>query len=365
MQAEDGVQTSGWFRGTETLAGHLVVVGILLGIAINSRPSGASPELGAMPTDQPLHATLFLNPTKQEDFSPSCKYSLTIPGPGNKVAAIWVMFDRERLIEDFAQDREVLSFTKAAHIAILLQGTCPGLLTSDNGDMNMEPKAGIGPALFEALGLLSSSTSHPELRRAPLIVQGFSGTGILAARIAAEYPGRIAAAILAAPGHFPPQTIDHVILSARARSIPELIIVGGEDSVAGTELPYRYFLRNRRQGAPWVFALANDQQHHFPTSAKRLILSWLTGVLSNRRSRHTDGKQQAARRNGWNTVISTTLGRTRDSYGKGVSKTLSVRIRPRATPTDSNDTTMGWVATNEAALEWLAFERLAQSHSED
>ena len=109
--------------------------------------------------------------------------------------------------------------------------------------MNMEPAEGLGPSLMRALAQFAQQTQHPELTKAKLIFLGFSGTGPLSGRFISEYPSRILAGILSAPGHFPPQGIDTVRLDRAAQQIPELIIAGGADDRSGTRLPYEYFLK--------------------------------------------------------------------------------------------------------------------------
>jgi pimeloyl-ACP methyl ester carboxylesterase len=98
--------------------------------------------------------------------------------------------------------------------------------------MNMNPSQGLGPALLRALDRFARTTKHPELSKAGLILLGFSGAGPLSARLIGDYPQRVIAAVLSAPGHEPPDGIDTIHLSREAQQVPELIIVGGADTVS-------------------------------------------------------------------------------------------------------------------------------------
>ena len=110
----------------------------------------------------------------------------------------------------------------------------------------MDPAEGLGPALLRALAQFARETGHAELSKAKLILLGFSGAGPLSGRLIGDYPGRVLAGILSAPGHYAPQGIDTVRLDHDAQQIPELILAGGADDRTGTRLPFEYFARYRR-----------------------------------------------------------------------------------------------------------------------
>lgn len=97
---------------------------------------------------------------------------------------------------------------------------------------------GIGWALFTALEQLTRSSGHPEAALAELILLGFSGAGSLVARMIAFAPARVIAAIPADPGPFAPLGMDTVSLSPEALAVPQFILAGSRDPVAGTRRPY-------------------------------------------------------------------------------------------------------------------------------
>jgi hypothetical protein len=57
------------------------------------------------------------------------------------------------------------------------------------------------------------------------------------------------AAILTNPGQADPKNVDKITLDEKAVAVPELIIVGGRDTVGGTVKPYNFYKRYHPQGA--------------------------------------------------------------------------------------------------------------------
>ena len=140
--------------------------------------------------------------------------------------AVWVIFDRGRDVHELYSDEAVLQFARHFRIALLLHGHCPGKRPEDHNDMNMDPSKGLGRALFAALDQFAADAGHHELTCIPLILLGFSGAGVVSARLVGSFPERVLAAVLSSPGHYEPLGIDTVELSNESLRVPQLIIAG-------------------------------------------------------------------------------------------------------------------------------------------
>jgi hypothetical protein len=162
---------------------------------------------GGQASSLPVWIETVVTPLPTEDIDGPCHYSLNLPQASQRIRGIWVIFDRGHDVHDLASDPDVLAFARRFDLALLLQSHCPGKLVTDHGDMNMIPAEGLGPALLRALDQFAKETSHPELPKADLILMGFSGAGPLSGRFIGEYPDRVLAGILSAPGHYAPQGI--------------------------------------------------------------------------------------------------------------------------------------------------------------
>jgi pimeloyl-ACP methyl ester carboxylesterase len=220
--------------------------------------------------------------------------------------------------------------------------------------MNMDPVQGLGPSFLRALDHFAEETQHPELRKADLILLGFSGTGPLSARFIAEYPNRILAGVLSAPGHFPPQGINTVELSHNAQQVPELIIAGGADERSGTQLPYDYFLKYRHLGAPWTFVLQNQSPHCCTANVKILMLDWLSAVLKQRM--RTDAGlslRNVADEGDWIGLIHIQPTSIQDSFHLYTFDATGPEIRRLRKSERMNDES--WLPNALVAREWLSF----------
>ena len=102
------------------------------------------------------------------------------------------------------------------------------------------------------------------------------------------------AAILANPGQADPENVDKITLDEKTVAVPELIIVGGRDSVGGTVKPYNFYKRYHPQGAPWVYLVQNNIPHCWgrppsllalhPSTAHRLTVSVLSLATAKQHS---------------------------------------------------------------------------------
>lgn len=308
--------------------------------------------------EAPIHVETSVRPLEGEDIGSDCHYSLTIPRGQARVSAVWVIFDRGHDVHDLYGDTEVLAFARRLGLALLLHGHCPGRLPSDHGDMDMVPSKGLGPALMRALRQLAAVTAHPELSSANLVLLGFSGAGPLSARLVALYPGRVIAAILSSPGHYPPDGVDTVDLPADAQEVPELIIAGGADNVSGTELPYEYFRRYRRRGSPWTFLLQNRSPHCCTANARPLMLAWLEAVIARRGPLTAGGALRTVeRRDDWLGRIAPETAEIRDSFGRATFNTRTAWIGPAADAGGADEAARSWLPGPFVAELWASFTR--------
>src|SRR5262249_24362124 len=160
------------------------------------------------------------------------------------------------------------AFAQRHDFALMYPFHCAAKSSAMKGDMNVDPSKGLGRELFAALTQFAESSRHPELASTKIILLGFSGTGSLVGRFPEYAPDRILAVIASDPGHFDPLGMDTIILSTKATTIPQLILVGSDDAVSGTERPYAYFRKYFDQGAPWTFVVQNGTPHCCIINAK-------------------------------------------------------------------------------------------------
>ena len=224
-------------------------------------------------------------PRAGENIAQPCDYQASFPAGHRAVKAAWVTYDRGPDITRYYSDPDVLAFAKRNDVAMVLAIQCPASQpeTGEKGEMDMNPKHGLGRSLFSALNTLGTESGHPELRDAKLIVLGFSGTGAYFGHFVAYAPDRVVAAILTNPGQADPENVDKITLDEKAVAVPELIIVGGRDTVGGTVKPYNFYKRYHAQGAPWVYLVQNNIPHCCIIDTKSFILDWLQQVIVVRR----------------------------------------------------------------------------------
>jgi pimeloyl-ACP methyl ester carboxylesterase len=304
-----------------------------------------------------------VTPQPDEDLAASCRYELTVMAPARMIKGVWVIFERGRDMVRYYEDPDVRSFARRHDWALLMPFHCAAKSYSD---MDMDPQKGIGRALLTALTQLADASHHPELTSAKLVLLGFSGTGALAPRLAAYAPERVVAVVASDPGHFDPLGVDAITLSARAASIPELILAGSADAVSGTERPYAFFRRYFDNGAPWTFVVQNGTPHCCIINAKDLVLSWLDAVVIHRRTR-------AVGWYGFIKIAQSTIAEcpdpqpparpvwcrgTKDSWG-GNNWSVSAATTARHSGSQPAMLPAGWLPTRAFAQQWLLFVRLA------
>jgi len=311
------------------------------GVAVGLIFTCTSPSFAQAPGE---HKTV-VAPLTDEDILHSCEYRLLLPVSGDRVRAVWTIFDRGQDFLRFYSDPQVRAFAGQHGLALLLAMHCR---SKDREDMNVEPAKGIGRALFASLDQFAASENRPDLKTAPLIAMGWSGAGSLVARLAGYRPERYLAAIAYAPGQYNPLGMDTIELSKDAIGKPQLIIANGSDDHVGTERPYRYFRKYFDKGAPWTFVIQNKTPHCCLQNAQALILEWLNGVLTTVPASWGKGKY------GYITVEASSVT---DGWKNPTFNSTSARESEKGCQPRTAELCAGWLPTSSFADHWLLFVR--------
>jgi hypothetical protein len=296
-------------------------------------------------------------PRAGENIAQPCDYYAVFPAGDRVVKAAWVTYDRGPDITHFYADPDVLAFAKRNDVAMVLAIQCPASQpsTGEKGEMDMYPEHGLGRSLLSALNTIGTESGHPELGKAKLIVLGFSGTGAYFAHFVAYVPDRVLAAILTNPGQTDPENVDKITLDDKGVAVPELIIVGGVDTVAGTVKPYDFYKRHRAQGAPWVYLVQNKIPHCCINDTKSFILDWLQEVIQ---VRHPDPQKPLSPMNlktGWYGSIQPCKPVYKDHWGLPLWDVCDAHVEHAAKALPSQEMPSGFFPTESLAREWLAY----------
>lgn len=294
-----------------------------------------------------------VTPHAGEDIAHPCEYEMEIPFPQQRIAGVFVIFERGPQSHTFYNDPEVRSFAASHSLAMMLPLHCAA---AHADDMDVDPDKGLGRAFFAALDQLAAQSHHPELHTAPVIVLGFSGAGALAARMPAFAPRRVAAAVVSHAGQVPPLGLNTIHLSRVSLAVPQLIIVGGRDRIVGTTGIYDYFQRHWVVGAPWLFAEQNDAAHCCTIAAKPLILSWLNDVLTAR-SQKPDSASRRATEGYYAFFRKVPTGLT-DSGGAPIQQAADLFFVRSDNPRPEQSAA-GWLPSRETATLWQSFASLS------
>jgi len=279
---------------------------------------------------------------------------MTLPSDRRTVRAAWITFDRGRDIMKFYSDPEVLAFARRHDLALVMPHQCPAK-DAPGDDMDMDPRHGVGRALFTALEKFATASGHPELSNTKLILLGFSGTGALFAHFAGFASDRVVASVVTNPGHFDPVGIDSVQLSPVARRVPQLIMVGGADRVSGTQRPYDYFRRYYEQGAPWAFVVQNKTPHCCIINTKAFMLGWLDAIIRLRQPSSSKTLRSVDDRRGRKLVIRTCLSDVRDTWGTPTWDVCGAGIQASGATQADGMVPAGWLPSAFLSEQWRAF----------
>ena len=343
------------------------VLCLVIALTTRTRASSVSPLTSASVDVQPVIARqgatfeTSVVPRPDEDVAEACRYEITLMNPSQRIKGVWVMFERSLDVRRYYQDADVRAFARRHDLALLFPFHCRSK-SETGGDMNVDPRRGLGRALFAGLTQLAEGSGHPELASAKLILLGFSGTGSLVGRLAGYAPERMLAVIPTDPGHFDPLGMDTITLSPKAAAIPQLILAGSADAVSGTERPYAYFRRHFDQGAPWTFVVQNQAPHCCIMNAKALILEWLDAVVVREDYPHHGAvrlhRDPADRRHGLSgsdasgsfVLVPQLQGHMGRRHLVGTRATIDRRQHP-----PQGMMPAGWLPTGAFAERWRAF----------
>ena len=154
-----------------------------------------------------------VSPLPDEEILRPCEYRLLLPQASDAVRAVWTIFDRGQDYLRWYQDPQVRAFAAQHRLALVFAMQCR---SKEREDMIVEPKRGVGRALFTAFDQFAESEHRPELRTARVIVLGWSGAGSLVGRLAGYRPERYLVGIAYAPGQYEPLGMDTIELSEDA-----------------------------------------------------------------------------------------------------------------------------------------------------
>ena len=288
-------------------------------------------------------------PRPNEDIAAPCDYDLIIPDTTHKVQAVWVIFNRNRDTLRLYGDPQVRDLSAKRDIALMLAYHCK---STQSDEMNMDPKQGLGRALFTALDQFAANTSHKELSSSKLIYFGFAGTGSLAARMVALAPDRALAAIPFDAGHFDPLGMDTIELDSKAISVPQLVIANGKDNLCGTTKPYLYFAKHREKGAPWAFVVQNNLPQCCILKSSHLIVLWLDAVMEDKL--HPAATARTTQNRGLTLFIKREETDTKDGWNAKTSNITAARSVPsQAAKIAKDELPAGWLPDQAVADEWL------------
>jgi len=294
-------------------------------------------------------------PRAGENVAQPCDYFASFPAGRREVKAAWVTYDRGPDITHFYSDPEVLAFARRNDVAMVLAIQCPAKRASEKGEMDMYPEHGLGRSLLSALNTIGRESGHRELGKAKLIVLGFSGTGAYFGHFVAFAPARVLAAILTNPGTDDPNNIDNIRLDEKGTAVPELIIVGGIDTISGTVKPYAFYEHHRPKGAPWVYLVQNNIPHCCINNTKSFMLHWLQKVIQVRQPDPEKPLMPMNVSTGWYGSIRPCKVIYKDHWGLPLWNVCDAHIERITRDRPSGEMPAGFFPTEALAREWLAY----------
>lgn len=332
--------------------------------SLQARVPGEAPR----PTSE--HVATFetsVSPRADEDIAEACRYEMTVMAPPRRIKGVWVIFERSLGALQYYRDTDVRAFARRHDLALLFPFHCRSK-SDTTGDINVDPRRGLGRMLFAALAQLAERSGHSELASAKLILLGFSGTGSLVARMTEYASDRVIASISTHPGHFDPFGMDTLTLSRTAAAIPQLVLVGSADKVSGTQRPYDYFRRHFDEGVPWTFVVQNRVPHCCIMNAKALVLEWLDAVVVRTHTRATGRygfiaiePTDATGCPGQTGPVRTSLCLgSKDDWGGQNWSVSAASVERGPVPTPQGMMPAGWLPTDAFGQHWKSFVTQSQ-----
>lgn len=283
--------------------------------------------------------TATVKPAAGENIASPCRYELTLPTPRVAVRAVLAIFDRGREVQAFYNDPELFRYAERERLGLLFARHCRAAAGGD--DMDPDPAKGLGRALFAAMDELAWASGHGELQSTKVIAFGFGASAVLASRMPAFNPERVAGAIA-----YCPDKEGATPVAQAAAAIPQLIIANSDDAEAGVEPARAYFRSRFDKGAPRVFAIQNGAPRRGALANIRpLLFAWLEPIL--------DPTPQTA-------VVSLLAPSQRGGfwlYLRDGGAAQDPRVSKSGVKVPGGHYPAGWTASHKLANEWLAFEK--------
>jgi hypothetical protein len=139
-------------------------------------------------------------------------------------------------------------------------------------------EAGGGDGLIALLNRFAADSGRDELRTVPLLFWGFSASGSFGTTFAMLHPTRTIGFV-----RYNSHSRDLPLDLETLRTMPALLLAGGDDKVAGTQDGEKLWQQGRALEAPWTFGIQPGQDHGAGLEpATVFILSWIEGVIGQR-----------------------------------------------------------------------------------
>jgi pimeloyl-ACP methyl ester carboxylesterase len=212
--------------------------------------------------------------------SASVSGSILFPAGQKRVESVIVAVSRARSAGREYSDarwRGMAERVNAAFLSLSLQQP-PGENIPIADQVVRNAAAGGADGLVALLNRFAADSGHDELRTVPLLFFGGSAGGSFGTTFAMVHPSRTIG-MVRYNSHARGLPID----VERIRTIPALLLAGGDDQVAGTEDAERLWRQGRALEAPWTFGIQPGQGHLAGLElATAFIVSWMEGVMHHR-----------------------------------------------------------------------------------
>jgi pimeloyl-ACP methyl ester carboxylesterase len=161
-------------------------------------------------------------------------------------------------------------------------------------------------AFLQALNLLALKSNHPELTQVPWVLWGHSGGADWAMQMLRKHSERVIAMVAMRCGGVLVSGKSTILDSEIDRAllqVPVLWAVGEKEPVGWQadeclKLPRQIFLRYRKAGAPWTFALAANTGHE-SGDTRLLAIPYLDKMIAERLAPKSDRLRRVDSTQGW------------------------------------------------------------------
>ena len=212
--------------------------------------------------------------------SASVSGSLLFPAGQRRVESVIVTVARARSPRREYSDarwRGMADRVNAAFLFLSLQQP-PGENIPIADQVVRNAAAGGADGLVALLNRFAADSGHDELRTVPLLFFGGSAGGSFGTTFAMLHPARTIGLV-----RYNSDSRGLPIDVETLRTIPVLLVAGGDDQTAGTEDAEKLWRQGRAVEAPWTFGIQPGQGHLAGLDlATAFMLSWIEGVMHHR-----------------------------------------------------------------------------------